>query len=90
MYSQGDSRILDEWARFINSRALVFDRENRPGLDPHDLGNLLNDANCISSVRTAVLEKLARSLDIPWKSSDDPWRMITDDRLKPYLPPAYR
>jgi hypothetical protein len=91
MYSQGDPRMLDAWAGFIRSQVTPSDREDqREAVDRDDLGNILTDANCVGSVRTAVLEKLAQSLDIPWKASDDPWRMITDEKVKPFLPPVAR
>ena len=54
-------------------------------LEPSDLANVLQYPNCTGDVRSAVLVRLAKALQIPWQPNDNPWRIITHDKFKPYV-----
>src|SRR5262249_15788806 len=77
MHTKADSWMLSTWAQAIT---------NLPEpLEPADLANVLKYPNCTGDVQSAVLRRLAKVLQISWQPNDNPWRIITHDKFKPYV-----
>jgi len=77
MQTKGNSSVISTWAEII---------AELPGpLDPSDLANVLKYPNCTGEVRSAVLGRLAKVLQIPWQPTDSPWRIITHAKLNSYV-----
>ena len=77
MQNEAATNVLQMFAQTIS---------DLPGqLDPSDLANVLKYPNCIGELRSVVLVRLADVLRIPWQPAENPWRVITHPKLKPYV-----
>jgi hypothetical protein len=75
MQTKGDTSVLSAWAKII--------ADLPDPLDSSDLANVLKYPNCTGHVRSAVLGRLAKVLQIPWQPTDSTWRTISHPKLTP-------